>query len=125
MDQIEIRGLKVFAYHGVNPEEKRDGHGQNFILDITADVDLSRPCRTDNVEDTVSYAKVMKTAIRVMNEASYDLLEKVSQRVADQILEEYPPIQTVEITLKKPEAPIRADFDYVAVHIVRRREAQQ
>ena len=29
------------------------------------------------------------------------------------------------ITLKKPEAPIRADFDYVAVHIVRRREAQQ
>ena len=33
MDQIEIRGLKVFAYHGVNPEEKRDG--QNFILDIT------------------------------------------------------------------------------------------
>ncbi len=123
MDQIEIRGLKVFAYHGVNPEEKRDG--QNFILDITADVDLSVPCRTDNVEDTVSYAKVMKTAIRVMNEASYDLLEKVSQRVADQILEEYPPIQTVEITLKKPEAPIRADFDYVAVHIVRRREAQQ
>ena len=123
MDQIEIRGLKVFAYHGVNPQEKRDG--QNFILDITADVDLSRPCRSDNVEDTVSYAKVMKTAIRVMNEASYDLLEKVSQRVADQILEEYPPIQTVEITLKKPEAPIRADFDYVAVHIVRRREAQQ
>ena len=123
MDQIEIRGLKVFAYHGVNPEEKRDG--QNFILDITADVDLSRPCRTDNVEDTVSYAKVMKTAIRVMNEASYDLLEKVSQRVADQVLEAYPPIQTVEITLKKPEAPIRADFDYVAVHIVRRREAQQ
>ena len=113
----------MFAYHGVNPEEKRDG--QNFILDITADVDLSRPCRTDNVEDTVSYAKVMKTAIRVMNEASYDLLEKVSQRVADQILEEYPPIQTVEITLKKPEAPIRADFDYVAVHIVRRRETQQ
>ena len=53
------------------------------------------------------------------------MLEKVSQRVADQILEEYPPIQTVEITLKKPEAPIRADFDYVAVHIVRRREAQQ
>ena len=123
MDEIWIRGLRVFAYHGVNPEEKRDG--QNFILDITADVDLSVPCRTDNVEDTVSYAKVMKTAIRVMNEASYDLLEKVSQRVADQILEEYPPIQTVEITLKKPEAPIRADFDYVAVHIVRRREAQQ
>ncbi len=120
MDQIEIRGLTVFAYHGVNPEEKRDG--QRFILDITADVDLSVPCKTDCVEDTVSYAKVMKTAIRVMQEASYDLLEKVSQRVAEQILEEYRPIERVEITLKKPDAPIHADFDYVAVHIVRCRE---
>lgn len=120
MDQIQIHGLKVFAYHGVNPEEKRDG--QNFVLDITADVDLSVPCRSDRVEDTVSYAKMIKTVIRVVQEASYDLLERVSQRVADQLLEEYPRIQSVEVTLKKPEAPIKAEFDDVAVHIVRRRE---
>ena len=32
MDKILIRDLKIFAYHGVNPEEKRDG--QNFVFDI-------------------------------------------------------------------------------------------
>ncbi|MBR6647300.1 MAG: dihydroneopterin aldolase, partial [Clostridia bacterium] len=53
MDKIIIKDLKVFAFHGVNPEEKADG--QNFILDIVADVDLSVPCKTDNVDDTVSY----------------------------------------------------------------------
>ena len=31
MDKILVRGLKIFAYHGVNEEEKIDG--QNFILD--------------------------------------------------------------------------------------------
>ena len=31
MDKIIVRGLKIFAYHGVNPEEKQDG--QNFVFD--------------------------------------------------------------------------------------------
>ena len=31
MDCITIKGLDLFAYHGVNPEEKRDG--QHFLLD--------------------------------------------------------------------------------------------
>ena len=30
MDTIHIKGLRLFAYHGVNPEEKRDG--QTFVL---------------------------------------------------------------------------------------------
>lgn len=41
MDKIMIRGLRVFAYHGVNPEEKEKG--QPFELDITLEADLRRP----------------------------------------------------------------------------------
>ena len=52
MDKIIVKGLKVFAYHGVNPEEK--ANGQNFILDITATIDLTKPCVTDKLSDTVS-----------------------------------------------------------------------
>lgn len=121
MDKIFIRGLKVFAYHGVNPEEKRDG--QHFVLDLTLETDLSKPCSTDNVEDTVSYSKVAKTVLGVMTEASYDLLERTAQRVADQVLAEYPAVQSVEVVLKKPEAPVKADFDYFAVQILRKRDS--
>ena len=32
MDEIYIKGLKIFAYHGVNPEETENG--QEFELDI-------------------------------------------------------------------------------------------
>lgn len=38
MDKILIRGLRIFAFHGVNPEEKEDG--QLFIIDLTAALDL-------------------------------------------------------------------------------------
>ena len=120
MDKIIVKDLKLFCYHGVNTEEKIDG--QNFIFDIEADIDLSKPCVTDDVDDTVSYAKIIKTVRRVAQSEKNDLLERVAQRVADELLDEFKKIQTIKILLKKPEAPIKADFSYVAVEIVRSRE---
>ncbi len=119
MDKIIVKDLKLFCYHGVNPEEKLDG--QNFIFDVEAGVDLSAPCESDNVDDTVSYAKIIKTIRRVAQSEKNDLLEKVAQRVSDALFEEFDKIQTLKILLKKPEAPIKADFSYVAVEIERSR----
>lgn len=119
MDKIIVKDLKLFCYHGVNPEEKLDG--QNFIFDVEAGVDLSMPCESDNVDDTVSYAKIIKTVRRVAQSEKNDLLEKVLQRVADALFEEFDRIQTLKILMKKPEAPIKADFSYVAVEIERSR----
>ena len=81
MDKIKVQGLKLYAYHGVNPEEKVDG--QEFILDIKAYLSLDLPCVSDNVDDTVSYAKIIKTARRAFLAEKYDLLEKAAQTVAD------------------------------------------
>ena len=119
-DKIIVKGLKIFAYHGVNPEEKEDG--QNFILDITSYLDLSLPCESDNVDDTVSYAKVIKEATKIFLEEKNDLLEHAAKRVADGLLERFEKIDSITVLLKKPEAPIKADFDYVAVEITVERD---
>lgn len=119
MDKILIRDLKIFAYHGVNPEEKEDG--QNFVFDIDAFVDISVPCVSDNVEDTVSYAKIIKQTVRVFTAQKDDLLERAAQRVADSLFENFDKIQALRIVLKKPEAPIKADFGYVGVEMYRER----
>lgn len=120
MDKIIVKNLKIFAYHGVNPEEKQDG--QNFVFDITAFLDLSVPCATDDVNDTVSYAKIIKSVTRIVTSEKNDLLEHVAEHVADGLFEDFPKIQRLIVTLKKPEAPIKADFDYVAVEIERERK---
>ncbi len=119
MDKILVRNLKIFAYHGVNPEEKVDG--QNFVFDIDAYVDISVPCASDNVEDTVSYAKIIKETVRIFTSQKDDLLERAAQRVADGLFESFEKIQSLRILLKKPEAPIKADFEYVGVEIFRER----
>ncbi len=120
MDTVIIKNLKLFCYHGVNPEEKVEG--QNFVFDIEACIDLSLPCKTDNVEDTVSYAKVIKTVRRVAQSEKNDLIERVAERVADAVLSEYEKVNSVRVTVKKPEAPIKAEFDYVAVSVERSRQ---
>ena len=117
MDKIIVKDLKLFCYHGVNPEEKVDG--QNFLFDIEAFLALDLPCKTDNVDDTVSYAKIIKTVRRVAQNEKNDLLEHVAQRVVDALFEEFPKIEKIILSLKKPEAPIKADFSYVAVQIER------
>lgn len=119
MDKILIRNLKIFAYHGVNPEEKADG--QNFVFDIDAFVDITAACESDNVDDTVSYAKIIKETVRIFTLQKDDLLEKAAQRVADGLFERFDKIEALRILLKKPEAPIKADFEYVGVEIYRER----
>ena len=104
-DRILIRGLRLFGYHGVNPEEN-----------------LAKACHSDRVEDTVSYAKVIKTLRRVFTEHTNDLLERTAEDLTAAVLAEYPEVLRVDLTLKKPQAPIQADFDWVGVTISRDRK---
>lgn len=120
MDKILIKGLKIFAYHGVNPEEKENG--QDFIFDIELYVNMNKACHSDNVEDTVSYAKVVKTVRRVFTAQKYDLLERCAEVTAQAILDEYSEVLRVDLTLKKPQAPVKAEFEYMGVNIVRSRD---
>lgn len=119
MDKIIIKDLKIYAYHGVHEEEKLTG--QNFVLDITVWVDLSSPCETDKVEDTVSYSEIIRKVTESFTASKYDLIEKAAQVTADTIFREFPVVTECEILLKKPEAPIKADFSYVGVEIRRKR----
>jgi len=120
MDIITVKNLKVFAFHGVNDFEKRDG--QFFFMDIESYLDLSTPCKSDNVDDTVSYAKIVKTALNEFTGQTDDLIERAAERVADVLLSTFSKIEKVIIEVKKPDAPIKADFDYVSVRIERARE---
>ena len=112
-NKIIIKGLRLKAYHGVNPEEKVNG--QMFEIDVTALIDTVKADNTDDLENTVSYARIIKTVKAVFTAESYNLIEYASNKVAMEIMKTYPKLKSVTVLLKKPEAPISADFDYVAV----------
>ena len=119
MDKIIIKGLRIFAFHGVNPEEQEEG--QFFVLDIEAQTSLGRASESDDIADTVSYAKMIKCAKRVFAAEKNALIERAAGRVVDALLDEFGALCSVTVRCRKPDAPIKAEFDYVAVEITRAR----
>lgn len=119
MDKIIIKGLRVYAYHGVKDAEKEKG--QPFELDVTLGLDLSAAGASDDLTRTVNYSTVSKRIMAVMLAEKNDLIERAATRVAETVLAEFP-VEEVTVLLKKPRAPVPADFDYMAVEITRRRE---
>ena len=117
-DRIVLRGLRGFGHHGVYPEERREG--QPFLVDVVLDVDTAAAAASDDVADTVHYGELAHRVVAVVEGEPVNLLETLAQRVADVCLA-LPPVEAVEVTVHKPEAPVGVPFDDVAVVIRRRR----
>ena len=119
-DRIILKGMQFYGYHGVNPEEK--ALGQAYIVDLTAEGDLTGPGQSDRLEDTVSYTRMYRLAREVMEGPSRNLLESLAQTLADRLLAELP-IAAVQVTVKKPHPPVKGSvIEYAAVTLYRRRE---
>ena len=113
MFTIYLKGVKVFAYHGVNPEENRDG--QYFYLDVTAKTVTQAKELEDHLENTVSYAAINKLLLKEATENTFQLIESLASHLADKILESFLPVYWVSVTVNKPHAPMRGEFENVSV----------
>jgi dihydroneopterin aldolase len=118
LDQIQVTGIRAFGYHGVFPEERRDG--QEFRADVTLWVDTRAAAASDDVADTVHYGEVAEAVAGVLSGEPVDLVETLSQRIADAVLG-FAGVQCVTVTVHKPDAPITVPFDDVTITITRER----
>jgi 7,8-dihydroneopterin aldolase/epimerase/oxygenase len=120
-DAIFVNGLVLHAYHGVMPHEGKVG--QPFVLDLVLDIDLTEASRTDKLRHTVSYELLVRTVSEAFCARRYRLVEAAAGAVADAVLERYPLLRGIRITVRKPHAPIAATFEDVGVTITRARRA--
>jgi 7,8-dihydroneopterin aldolase/epimerase/oxygenase len=120
-DAIFVNGLVLHAYHGVMPHEGKVG--QPFVLDLALDIDLTEASRTDKLRHTVSYDLLVRTVSEAFCARRYRLVEAAAGAVADAVLDRYPLLRSIRITVRKPHAPIAATFDDVGVTITRARRA--
>ncbi|WP_184080871.1 dihydroneopterin aldolase [Nocardiopsis mwathae] len=117
-DRIAVRGLRAFGYHGVYPEERREG--QDFVVDVVLGLDTRAAAKSDDVADTVHYGELSGRLVAVVEGEPVNLIETLAERLAAACLDE-PLVQEAEVTVHKPDAPVPHRFDDVAVTILRRR----
>lgn len=118
MDKIIIENLELIAEHGVFKEEKF--LGQKFIISVEMTTDTREAGKTGNLNASTHYGFVADDIEKIFTSQSFDLIETCAEKIAEMILTKYPLISEVKVTVKKPWAPIRKHFDFVAVEITRK-----
>lgn len=117
LDEIRIRGLKIFAHHGVFQEETR--LGQTFVVNATLYTSTRKGGLLDSLEDTISYADVCLFLTEYLQKNTWKLLEAAVEHTCRALLLRFPLLCGVELELEKPSAPIPLPFDSVSVKVAR------
>ena len=111
MGLITVEGIRVFAYHGHLPEEAV--LGGHFIVNVWVTVDTSEVEKTDDLNDTVDYVKIIEV-VREQMAIRADMIEVPAKRIVDAILL-LNKVQKVKVELEKIQPPIDATFDKISV----------
>lgn len=115
-DLISLTGLRVTGFHGVLPEERRDG--QEFVVDAVLTVDTRAAAASDDLAATVDYGTLAQALAAVVAGEPVHLIETLAARLAEVCCADARVI-SARVTVHKPSAPIPLAFADVAVTVVR------
>ena len=111
MGKITVEGIRVFAYHGHLKEEAILG-GQ-FIVNVWVTADTTTVEKTDKLNDTVDYVKLIEIVNKQMAIRA-DMIEVPAKRIVDEILN-LANVKKVKVEVQKIQPPIDATFDKISV----------
>lgn len=112
---ILLENLVFYANHGVFPQETTVGNV--FTINLKIEINLEKPCNSDDLNDTISYAEVYENVKKEMMIPS-KLLEHAAFRIIRRLKDKYPLIDEVEIKLSKRNPPIGGQSDSASVILI-------
>lgn len=116
-DQIKITDLEVFANHGVFSEENK--LGQKFLVSAVLYTDTRKAGKTDDLMASIHYGEVSAFITKYMKEHTYQLLERVAETLAEEMLKSISGLCKIDLEIKKPWAPVGLPLKTVSVKISR------
>lgn len=111
---IEVRGIKLYAFHGCMPQEAEIGG--HYLVDVIVETDFSEAAASDELNKTIDYVLINQIVAEEMAKRS-KLIEHVAGRIIRRLKEESVGIQKARLEIKKLCPPINGDVNHVAVVI--------
>ncbi len=115
--EINISRLALHGRHGALEAER--SLGQRFYLDFAIKADVGDALTSDKVEDTLHYGQVLKAATATFTARNYNLIEAAAAAVADDLMQRFPKILSIRVTVHKPAAPVASIIDGLSVTVER------
>jgi len=104
--------MEFYAYHGCYSEEQLIGN--NFLVDISMEVDMYKAAKSDSLCDALNYADVYEIVKQEMSIRSF-LLENVCSRILDGLFESFPQLLHATTSVTKLNPPIDGKMHSVTV----------
>ena len=117
MDYIEIEDLEIFAKHGVLSAENQ--LGQKFLVSTKLYTDTAKAGLTDCLDYSIDYATVCAYITDYMQANTFKLIEAAAENMVNDLLLSFPIIQKIDMTIKKPWAPVGLPLKTVSINISR------
>lgn len=114
MSKIFLEDVKIYAFHGVLPEERIIG--TDYIVNIEIHTDLWEAAKTDEVADTVSYAELNEILHREM-EIPSKLMEHAAWRIIKNIHEEFAQISYIKLKMTKKNPPMKGEMKGASIEL--------
>jgi dihydroneopterin aldolase/2-amino-4-hydroxy-6-hydroxymethyldihydropteridine diphosphokinase len=93
--------------------------GQKFLVSAVLYMETRNAAMDDDISLAVDYNEVAHFINDVMTQAEYKLIETVAEQVAREVLIKFKYLNAIEVTIKKPWAPILLPMDTVSITIRR------
>jgi 7,8-dihydroneopterin aldolase/epimerase/oxygenase len=119
MDKLLINGLDIWARIGVTAAEREVG--QWLVATIEVGFDLSPAGRSDDLNDTLSYADIAQTIHEVGSTTTCNLLEYMAEQMVEAVLSGFPGAAWVRLQLVKRPPPVGLTMQSAGVEIYRER----
>ncbi len=117
IERLEFRGRC-----GVTAEER--AKPQPLAVDVELDAHLDPAGHSDNLADTIDYAKIARRLVEIGTTQEACLLETMGERFLAMLFTDFP-ISRANLWLRKLHAPISQVTRSVGIKINRTRQAQQ
>lgn len=115
-DCIRLTGMSFYGYHGVAAAERETG--RMFEVDCELEVDLAEAGRSDQLTDTIDYAKVYDIVRETVEGTAFSLLEGLAGRLATQILDDFGAYR-VTLRVRKLDPPLGGHVKHIEVELTR------
>lgn len=104
---VFIDKLRLYAFHGVMPQERRVGGW--FVVSLRVHYNnLENVLDSDDVSDTLNYAELCELIRQEMAQPSC-LLEHVAGRIARTVFSRFPRVLSLHISVTKENPPMGAN----------------
>lgn len=112
--KIKINNIQLFGYHGHGETEKSSG--QLFEIDIEVSPVYDTPI-SDKLDNTVDYTLLYEEVTTIFSERRYNLIEYLANEISNTIINKFN-VNTCKVVIRKPNAPIKGDFDSVEIEVI-------